>query len=845
MKKFLLLALLFICFKMNAQTPTFEWATMTGNNQNLYVYDNATDSAGNVYLTGEYSGTVDFDPGTGTQMQTATSTGGRDIFVLKLDSTGVFGWVKTYGGTGVDFGQRITVDNTGNVFVGGRFQNSVNFAGYGGFASNGDYDGFLLKIDATGILQWVIDLSGGGAEGFTGLETDNSGNVYTTGFFRTATATLGGLNSTSATLILAGAGINYDFFVAKYNTNGEIIWSNSTGAGYDELSYNIALTDDNKVVTVGTFIGTSVDFNPGVAINSIFSNSNSTTTGFIQVLDASNGTFSWARSLGSTSNDAVYGVATVNNNIYVTGFFSGTQGDFNTTGSGGGDVISRIGAIDTFIAKYTSNSTFVWVKQIRGTTGSDVRGTSIAVKGTPEKVYASGTFTSQVFLNPASSTTYVSAFGGRDAFVVSLDDAGLYQWGGSVRSMDNEDAWGLSIDNNYNVYMTGYSASGNIALNPFANNTVPNNSTTGNDVFVVKLAQPNACIVNIPNTNFKNYLINNAAINTNADSEIQCNEATAFTGTINCSNLNITDLTGVEAFTNSTSIYCTGNQLSNINLNSNTALQTLHCDLNQLTSLDVSNNANLIILVCSDNLLTSLDVSSNSSLQVLRCESNLLTNLNVSSLTNLGELRCYLNQLTSLNLSTNDNLFHIWCFDNQISNLTLPNNNTIVQSIYCNNNQIATLDVSNYSSLSVLNCSNNLLTELNLANTNNINITSVDCTNNSSLSCIQIDNGFTPPSNGTWIKDATSNYNVNCNLSSVAFTIENSFFVYPNPVKDLLTIQGEDELIDVAMYNYAGQEIKVFLIHNTINLSGLSSGVYVLKVKTSSDLEIVRKIVKE
>ncbi len=83
-----------------------------------------------------------------------------------------------------------------------------------------------------------------------------------------------------------------------------------------------------------------------------------------------------------------------------------------------------------------------------------------------------------------------SGFGGKDAFVVTLDDAGLYQWGGSIRSMDNEDAWGLSVDDNYNVYVTGYSASGNIALNPFANNTVPNNSTTGNDVFVVKLAQP-------------------------------------------------------------------------------------------------------------------------------------------------------------------------------------------------------------------------------------------------------------------------------------------------------------------------------------------------------------------
>lgn len=488
MKKVILLFVFFGIQNSFCQTPNFEWGKMIGNNQNLYVYDNATDASGNVYLTGEYSGTVDFDPGTGSQNQTATGTGGRDIFILKLEASGAFGWVKTYGGTGIDFGQRITVDNTGNVFVGGRFQNSVNFTGYGGFASNGGYDGFLLKIDATGTLQWVIDLSGGGTEGFLGLTTDSSGNIFTTGFFNTTTATLGGLNATSTPLTRAGSSTNYDFFVARYNTNGEIFWSKSTGLGYDEVPYDIALTNDNKVVTVGTFQLES-DLNPGAANFFVYGSASPTTTGFIQVLNASSGAFEWARSLGSNANDAVFGVATANNNIYVTGYFSGSQGDFNTTGSGGGDVINRIGAIDSFVAKYTSNATFVWVKQIRGTTGSDVRGTSIAVKGTPERVYATGTFTSQVYLNPASSTTFVSAFGGRDAFVVSLDDTGLYQWGGSVRSMDNEDAWGLSIDDNYNVYMTGYSASGNIALNPFANNTVPNNSTTGNDVFIVKLSQ--------------------------------------------------------------------------------------------------------------------------------------------------------------------------------------------------------------------------------------------------------------------------------------------------------------------------------------------------------------------
>ena len=782
MKKILLLIFLVAFYFTNAQTPTFEWGKMFGNNQNLYVYDNATDANGNVYLTGEYSGTVDFDPGAGTFNQTANATGGRDIFILKLDVSGALGWVKTYGGTGIDFGQRIAVDNAGNIYVGGRYQNTVTFTGFGGFSSNGDYDGFLLKIDATGTLQWVLDLSGGGTEGFLGITTDASGNVFTTGFFNTASATLGGLNSTFTTLTRAGASANYDFFVAKYNSNGERMWSNTTGAGYDEISYGIALTDDNKVVTVGSFKGYSVDFNPGLASNLLYSNSNSSTTGFIQVLEAGNGNFSWARSLGSSSNDNVLDVATANNNIYVTGFFSGSVGDFNTTGSGGGDQIGKVGAIDSFIAKYTTNSTFVWVKQIRGTTGSDVKGASITVKGTPERVYASGTFTSQVYLNPASSTTHISAFGGRDAFVVSLDDAGLYQWGGSVRSMDNEDAWGLSIDDNYNVYMTGYSASGNIALNPFANNTVPNNSTTGNDVFVVKLAQPNACIVNIPDANFKNYLINNIAINTNGDTEIQCGEASAFTGSIDCSSSSISDMTGIEAFTSLTSLLCHNNAIGTLNVSTLTALTNLECFQNSLTAIDLSNNTALTLLNIRYNQLTSLDVSNNA---------------------NLSYIGCHYNQITSLDLS----------------------NNTQLTELYCNDNNLSTLNVNN---------------------TNNANFIGFNATNNSSLTCIQIDAAFTPPSNGTWVKDATASYSDDCAaLGSHDFEITSPISLYPNPIQNRVTIQSKKELTRIELYTLSGQKIPMNVIDNNMDMSGLSAGLYVLKVITIDGDAIVKKIIKQ
>ena len=98
--------------------------------------------------------------------------------------------------------------------------------------------------------------------------------------------------------------------------------------------------------------------------------------------------------------------------------------------------------------------------------------------------------------------------------------------------------------------------------------------------------------VNIPDANFKAYLVGNFAINTNGDNQIQVSEASAFTDTINCSALNISNLTGIQAFTALTTLYCNYNQLTSLDVSQNTALTTLYCNYNQLTSLDVRNGNN-------------------------------------------------------------------------------------------------------------------------------------------------------------------------------------------------------------------------------------------------------------
>jgi len=168
--------------------------------------------------------------------------------------------------------------------------------------------------------------------------------------------------------------------------------------------------------------------------------------------------------------------------------------------------------------------------------------------------------------------------------------------------------------------------------------------------------------VYIPDANFKAYLVGNPDINTNGDTEIQVSEANAFDGQIECFSFNISDLTGIEAFTALTELVCYGNQLTSLDLSQNTALISLECFSNQLTSLDVSQNTALTELVCYGNQLTSLDLSNNIDLERLICFNNQLTSLDVSQNTALISINCGFNQLTCLNIANGNNT-NIYIFE--------------------------------------------------------------------------------------------------------------------------------------------------------------------------------------
>ena len=340
-KKLLTIILGALTLTVNGQNVTFEWAKSMGGSSFDSGVSITTDASGNVYTTGFFYATVDFDPGVGTL--SLTPSGGADIYIQKLDANGTLLWAKSMGGTGDDYGMSITTDALGNVYTTGNFRDTVDFdpgVGVLNLTSAGLYDMFIQKLDPNGNLLWAKSLGGSGFDQGVSITTDALGNVYTTGDFDTIVDFDPGVG----TLNLTSAGVS-DIFIQKLDANGNLIWAKSMGGTSEDFGHAITTDALGNVYTTGWF-SAIVDFDPGTGTLNL------TTAGiydiFIQKLDA-NGNLIWAKSMGGTGDD--YGTSiTVDalGNVYTTGYFE-TIVDFDP---GVGTLnLTSAGASDIFIQK--------------------------------------------------------------------------------------------------------------------------------------------------------------------------------------------------------------------------------------------------------------------------------------------------------------------------------------------------------------------------------------------------------------------------------------------------------------------------------------------------------------
>jgi hypothetical protein len=368
----------------------YRWARTIGNSGTEEGKGIATDSAGNVLVTG-YQGSYVVDYGGGPQ----TTVSYNDIFMAKYSSAGSWVWSKTVGGYGYDQGNAIAADDTGNVFVTGYMGQGlmgdigVNFGG-GALFSAGGSDVFLVKYSATGQHVWSKRFGSTGTDVGMAVDADSAGNVYAAGTFE------GSVNFGGGSLASAGG---RDIFVVKYSAAGLHVWSKRFGSSGDDVVNSLAVDAAGDVAFSGKFQG-SVSFG-GTSLTSAGGDD-----AFLAKLSGVSGGHSWSKRFGNTSQDIATGVAVDGaRNVVVSGHFTGSV-DF------GGGALTSAGT-DVFAAKYNSAGAHTWSRRYGGMDTQIGDGVAAAPTG---EVTLTGFFNQSIDFG----TGPLTSAGGFDAFLAGI-----------------------------------------------------------------------------------------------------------------------------------------------------------------------------------------------------------------------------------------------------------------------------------------------------------------------------------------------------------------------------------------------------------------------------------------
>ncbi len=383
----------------------FIWAQGLISSAGCQSNSMAIDASGNIYITGFFLGTMDFDPGAGTQNRTAV--GFRDVFVLKLTSAGAYSQVYTFGGTvGDDRGKSVAVDPSGNVYVTGYYSGTVNFDPVGTYnlTAFGTQDIFVAKFSASSSLEWAYSFGAGSQDVGISIVANATG-VYTLGNFDGTIDFDPGVGTSSIT-----SSSTNNTFLQKLSPAGNFEWVSLLGGNVSNFGNFLAFDPTgSSIYTTGKFFGT-VDFDPLGTSMSIASLGSA--DAFIQKIDVSDGSIQWVKTITGTGYESGSGISTdASGNIYTIGTFVGTGGDFDP---GTGVVnLTPAGQPDIYIQKLDASGNFIWAKG-RGGSLTD-QAYALAISST-NQVITTGIFEGTADFDPGTGTYFLTA-NGYDAFV--------------------------------------------------------------------------------------------------------------------------------------------------------------------------------------------------------------------------------------------------------------------------------------------------------------------------------------------------------------------------------------------------------------------------------------------
>jgi hypothetical protein len=461
-------------FAATAPSTVMTWG---GSGSSVQAKSIVMDGFGNTYIAGEFQGTVNFDPAKPNASATITSHNGTvDAYLSKINSSGNLQWVRTWGGgpTSIptcpmspysysrDAANGVDVDASGNIYVAGLYQSTVDFGSGYVYTSNAPICSnniYIVKFNPSGTTQWAKTWGGtSGGEGYSVAVDKVRGWVYVEGDWSTAAADHKvDFNPSGPTHDWHTNHGAFDAFLSKFDLSGNFLWADTWGGhGYDD-GPGVAVDSSGNVYVAGMYGSTDINFDP----------SGATTTGglghehgptssdmlyvnvFLSKFD-SGGNFQWVRTWGGLETEDAGEMVMVDgaDNVIVSGRFECTTCNFNAGPTGLPANFSSHGNRDAFISKYDSSGNYLWA-QTWG--GSEWDAAACAITDEANNVYATGIFSGTVDFGSG----LVTAHGLRDASLSKFDSAGSWQWTKTWGGSGNDWATGIVGDGAGNLLVVG------------------------------------------------------------------------------------------------------------------------------------------------------------------------------------------------------------------------------------------------------------------------------------------------------------------------------------------------------------------------------------------------------
>lgn len=346
-------------------------------------------------------------------------------FYLTTVKGQTFEWAKRAGLWAFDLGYGVATDGAGNVYISGKYERNAYFGGTY-VTCAGNHDIYLAKYGPDGSFKWVRTAGGESGDYTHAMACDAAGNVYITGEIE-RTVKFGSIT-------FKGNGSN-DVFLAKYNTNGDVLWAKKVGgSNKSDQGLGLALVAGSVYIT-GNFQSSAN-----------FAGTKLTSSGLLDIFIAkysTEGSLQWIKKAGGPGYDvgnAITGDS--GGNIYVTGYFS------NTAKFGGKSVTSK-GGKDIFVAKYNSSGSCIWVKSAGS--GATEYGYGIAADNFG-RVFVTGGFR---YSTTFGSIKLKAAGGNADMFVACYNSSGDVVWAKKGGGDYNDYGRAIAIDGSSNLYITG------------------------------------------------------------------------------------------------------------------------------------------------------------------------------------------------------------------------------------------------------------------------------------------------------------------------------------------------------------------------------------------------------